>query len=385
MTRVAGRISSLFVTWTAAAMTLACNDPAPRLRTAPDAPHASVVSSVAAAPSAPPATPAPPPFQPVLVQLDEPAMGTKVHFVAYTTPELSAEKIQATMKAAVEEIRRLEGLMTSWRDDSEIAAINRGAGSAVPVGPETFEVIDKSLWASRVSHGAFDITFHTMGGLWKFGDAADAVPKVPDRKEIERLRKLVDYRLIQLDPKARTVRVPKGRKIDLGGIAKGFAVDKAAAVMKKGGLTSFLAQAGGDLYGSGKKPDGSHWVTGIQDPRAPEGAYFAVIELEDRAFSTAGDYARAYVVDGKRYHHIIDPRTGYPATASRSVTIWAPDAFVADGIDDGVFILGPEKGLELVESLEGVGAVIVDQHNKVWISKRLEGKVKLLRPPTDGL
>lgn len=381
--RQADRLRSRFHFYAFVVLASACNDPAPRPRAAPDAPHETVASSVAPSVAAS-ASAAPSPFQPALVQVDEPAMGTKVHLVAYTTPEHSEDEIQQTMKAAVVEIRRLEQLMTSWRDDSEISAINRGAGTAVPVGPETFEVIDKSLWASRVSHGAFDITFHTMGGLWKFGDAADAVPKAPDAKEIERLRKLVDYRLIKLDAKARTVSIPKDRKIDLGGIAKGFAVDKAAAVMKKGGLSDFLVQAGGDLYGSGKKPDGSHWVSGIQDPRAPEGAYFAVIELENRAFSTAGDYARAYVIDGKRYHHIIDPRTGYPATASRSVTIWAPDAFVADGIDDGVFILGPKKGLELVESLDGVGAVIVDQHNKVWVSKRLEGKVKILRQPTDG-
>jgi thiamine biosynthesis lipoprotein len=156
-------------------------------------------------------------------------------------------------------------------------------------------------------------------------------------------------------------------------------------VLKDGGLDSFLVQAGGDLYGSGRKPDGSPWVSGVQDPRGGGGKYFGVLELEDHAFSTAGDYARAYVVDGKRYHHIIDPRTGYPATACRSVTVWAMDALTADTVDDAVFILGPEKGLALVESIDGVGAVIVDASNKVWVSKRLEGKWKQIGPPTDGI
>jgi thiamine biosynthesis lipoprotein len=126
-------------------------------------------------------------------------------------------------------------------------------------------------------------------------------------------------------------------------------------------------------------------VSGIQDPRGHKGQYFATIELEDHAFSTAGDYARSYVIDGKRYHHIIDPRTGYPATACRSVTVWAPDAFVADAVDDIVFILGPERGMPLVESLDGVGVVVVDRKNRVLVSPRLAGKVHVLGEPTDGL
>jgi thiamine biosynthesis lipoprotein len=140
------------------------------------------------------------------------------------------------------------------------------------------------------------------------------------------------------------------------------------------------------LYVSGKKPDGSSWRVGIRDPRGKHaGDYFAMIEVDDHAFSTAGDYERGFVLEGKRYHHIIDPRTGYPATASRSVTVWAGDALTADAIDDAVFILGVEEGMKLVESLEDCGAVVVDAKNKVWISKRLEGKVQVLRKPTDGI
>ncbi|HEY1532459.1 MAG TPA: FAD:protein FMN transferase, partial [Polyangiaceae bacterium] len=156
-------------------------------------------------------------------------------------------------------------------------------------------------------------------------------------------------------------------------------------VLKKAGIESFLVQAGGDLYGAGRKPDGSAWVSGIRDPRGPDGVFFAAIELTDHAFSTAGDYARSYVIGKRRYHHIIDPHTGYPATASRSVTVWADDATTADAIDDAVFILGPEKGLKLVEATPGVGVVIVDKNNKVWVSPRLEGKVRVTRQPTDGI
>ncbi len=175
-----------------------------------------------------------------------------------------------------------------------------------------------------------------------------------------------------------------GMRMGLGGIAKGYAVDAAARVLRAAGLTSFFVQAGGDLYVQGRKPDGSRYRVGVRDPRsANETDFFAMLEVEDHAFSTAGDYERGFVKDGHRYHHIIDPRTGYPATASRSVTIWAKDAFTADAIDDAVFILGPEKGLKLADELEA-GAVIVDAHNKVWVSERLKDKLHMLRPPTDG-
>lgn len=174
-------------------------------------------------------------------------------------------------------------------------------------------------------------------------------------------------------------------KIGLGGIAKGYAVDMAARVLEKAGLVSFFVQAGGDLLARGKKPDGTQWQAGVRDPRGREGSYFALLPLSDHAFSTAGDYERSYVVGGKRYHHIIDPRTGQPASACRSVTIWAPTALLADEIDDAVFILGPEKGMKLVESIDGVGAVIVDAKNNVGISKRLQGKVQIVGVPTDGI
>ena len=161
------------------------------------------------------------------------------------------------------------------------------------------------------------------------------------------------------------------------------AVDRAVAVLEQAGLTSFFVQAGGDLYARGKKPDGSAWSAGVKDPRGK--APFALLPLTDHAFSTAGDYERSYIVDGRRFHHIIDPKSGYPAKSSRSVTIWAKTALMADEIDDAVFVMGPEKGMELVESLDGVGAIIVDVHNHVWISKRLQGNVRITAAPTDGL
>ncbi len=348
----------------------------------PATPTGALTQPSASARSAAPATA--PPFVPVKVDVEEVAMDTSVHFIAYTSEKVGEAATRAAIASAVAEIRRLEGVLSEWKPETEISRVNARAGEWVEIGPEATEVIERGLWAGKLSSGSFDITFQAMSQVWKFGSAQEDPPKLPSSAEVERLRKRVDYRRVELDPKGHRVRIGKDQQIGLGGIAKGYIVDRAAAALKAAGVTSFLAQAGGDLYGSGRKPDGKPWVSGIRDPRGGEGDYFAVIELTDHAFSTAGDYARQYVVDGKRYHHIIDPKTGYPATASRSVTVWAPDATTADAVDDAVFILGPERGLKLVESLDGVGAVIVDEHNRVLISERVSAKVKVLKPPTDG-
>ena len=348
-----------------------------------------------------PELPAPPPMPPVVaaprldaavakfvperVQGEGGAMGTHLAFVAYTTEAVDAKTTRDTFDAAIAEIKRIEGLMTTWRPDSEISKINSAAGkSAIIVGDETLKIIKESIHTSEISEGTFDITFQTLHGLWKFDEDLD--PHPPAEKDIKARLPFVGFKNIVVDDAKKTVMLAKDKtQIGLGGIAKGYAVDRAVVVLEKAGLTSFFVQAGGDLFARGKKPDGSEWQAGIRDPRGPESKWFAKLPLSDHAFSTAGDYERSYVVAGKRYHHIIDPRTGYPATASRSVTIWAPTALVADEIDDAVFILGPKKGLALVESLEGVGAVIVDAKNNLWVSKRLQGKLEVVGVPSEGL
>jgi len=327
--------------------------------------------------------PATSPFVPEKVTSEATAMGTHLAFTAFTTERIDETKTRRAFDDAVLEIRRLETLMTTWRPDSEISRVNAAAGkNPVVVSKETYDVVAESLHAAVMSKGTFDITFESLHGLWKFDEDLD--PHPPTEADVKAKLPLVNYRTVKLDPQKTSIFLEKeGVKIGLGGIAKGYAVDKAAAILDKAGLTSFYVQAGGDLFTRGKKPDGTEWQTGVRDPRSP--AYFAILPVSDHAFSTAGDYERSYIVNGRRYHHIIDPRTGYPATACRSVTIWASTAFLADEIDDAVFILGPKEGLELVESLDGVGAIIVDAKNNLFVSKRLEGKVRLTAVPTDGI
>jgi thiamine biosynthesis lipoprotein len=364
------------------------------------APPKAPASNAAPTPSPRPsdaAAPAPaqaPSLVPTKVEMKEEAMGTSLHFIAYTSARADEAATRAAITQAIAEVRRLEALLSEWKQDSEIGQVNAKSGEWVEIGPESRAVIERGLWAGKLSAGSFDITFQALSKVWKFGSAQDAEPKPPTRAEVEPLRRLVDYRRVELDDGGGTgggggtargrVRIGKGQQLGVGGIAKGYIIDAAAKVLRAAGVESFLAQAGGDLYGAGRKPGGEPWVSGVQDPRAPQGQFFAVLELTDHAFSTAGDYARSYVFGGKRYHHIIDPKTGFPATACRSVTVWAPDATTADGIDDAVFILGPKQGLKLVESLDGVGVVIVDASNQVFVSDRIKDKVKVLKPPTDA-
>ncbi len=314
------------------------------------------------------------------------AMGTTIQIVTFTTPTVDEAAATAAVQRAFAEFGRLEQLQSTWIASSEISRINAAAGKeAIAVGPDTMRVLEESLWIAEASGGVFDITFEAMKGLWKFDEGAEA--RVPDRRAIEAARKHIDFRQIVLDRAASTVKLAKPTtRINLGGIAKGYAVDAASRVLAEAGLGAFFVQAGGDLYVRGRKPDGTRFRVGIRDPRGKNSwDYFAMIEVEDHAFSTAGDYERAFVKDGKRYHHILDPRTGYPSMASRSVTVWAKDALTADAIDDAVFILGKDKGLELVERVDGAGAVIVGADNSVVVSPRLEGLVAIARPPTDGL
>jgi thiamine biosynthesis lipoprotein len=363
--------------------------PGPRAAITAPAGSAATPAATPAAVATPPADAGPLPpasAEPRPVSLRDGAMGTEIQITSYTTPSLDEAAVQPKLRKAFDKIRELEQVMTTWRPDSEVSRVNAAAGkAAVVVGPDTFAVVEKSLWISKASGGVFDISFDAMKGIWSFDE--NKQEKVPDKKVVESARKLIDYKKIEIDAQKRTIELGEGgMRINLGGIAKGYAVDAAARVLEAEGVAAFFIQAGGDLYVRGRKPGNNPFRVGVRDPRSPNRTdFFAMVEVEDHAFSTAGDYERYFIQGDKRYHHIIDPRTGFPATASRSVTIWAKDGLTADAIDDAVFILGPERGLKLVESIDDCGAVIVDAKNKVWISKRLEGKVHMVHPPTDGI
>jgi len=304
-------------------------------------------------------------------------MDTLVTINVVANSELKAEK---AIDAAFDEIKRLEGLISFWSEDSEIAEINRKAGiSWVKVSPMTLDLIEKALFVSKETDGAFDPTVGPLMRLWDFKKQI-----IPDQKVIREKTGLVDYRAMIVDrANSRVFLKKKGMSFDTGGIAKGYAADLAVSVLKREGIRSGLVSVAGDIKAFGKKPDGRPWRVGIRNPRSSQGHLeketqetrqgddrdiLTVVELEDMAISTSGDYERFFIKDGKRYHHIMDPRTGYPATGCQSVTVIARDGVFTDGFSTGIFVLGPEKGLRLLER-SGFEGLIIDSEGKAHMTK----------------
>lgn len=324
----------------------------------------------------------PPAAVPRMVDERRVAMGSDLHLTAWTADEPAA---RAAFTAVEAEFERLEALLSVWREGSDVTRMNQAAGvAAVPVHEDTRRVLRAAAQVSAWTAGQFDITFGALAEVWKFDHDQDN--RVPTAAEIAVRLPRVDYRAVVVDDGSRTAFVTRsGVRVHLGGIGKGYAVSRGVAILRAAGLSDFMVQAGGDLYAAGSAggPGGpTPWRLGIQDPRGPGGEPFASVEVEDATFSTSGDYERFFMRDGVRYHHILDPATGQPARGCRSVTIVARDATLADGLSTGVFILGPERGMALVEALSDVEAVIVTADNQVRISSGLTGRVTILHPPT---
>jgi FAD:protein FMN transferase len=308
------------------------------------------------------------------------AMGSELRLTTWSVDEAAA---RAAFDAVFAEFERLEALMSTWRPGSDVLRINAAAGvQAVPVAADVREVLRQAKQISEWTEGTFDVTFGALTDVWKFDHDQDNT--IPSPEAIRARLPLIDYRQIEIDDRAGTVFLKrKGMKIHLGGIGKGYAVDHAIAILRKAGLRDFMIQAGGDLYVGGRK-NGQLWRLGIQDPRGPEGKTFATIDLTDSTFSTSGDYARFFMKDGVRYHHILDVRTGQPARLCRSVTVVSASPVLADAVAKGVFILGPEKGMALVERIPNLEAVIVAAKNDVLVSKGLRDRFVLIAKPTDA-
>jgi thiamine biosynthesis lipoprotein len=306
------------------------------------------------------------------------SMGSLLHLTAWTTDEAATRAVFARIFA---EFDRLEGLLSVWREGSDVLRINAAAGQQpVPVHDDTRRVLAAARRLSETTDGTFDITFGALADVWKFDHDQDG--RVPTAEEIAARLPLVDFRRVRIDDGPGTAAIDRpGMRVHLGGIGKGFAVDRAVAMLRAAGLRDFLVQAGGDMYAGGANGDVA-WRLGIQDPRGAGGESFAVLDLTDATFSTSGDYERFFEKDGVRYHHILDPRTGQPARGTRSVTVVTATATLAEGLSKGVFILGPERGMALVERLPDAEAVIVTEDNRVLVSSGLRGRLTVTRAPT---
>jgi FAD:protein FMN transferase len=323
--------------------------------------------------------PAPEPPRPFLATSERVSMGSQLKLSAWTTNERDTE---LAFEHVFREFDRLEALLSVWKDGSDVVRMNQNAGiTPVAVSRDTIEVLRTAHEASELTRGKFDITFGALSDIWRFDHDQDNV--VPDRQLIETRLTRIDYRAVQVDGTAGTAFITRpNMRVHLGGIGKGYAIDRAIALLKQQQLTDFMIQSGGDLYVAGTN-GGMPWKLGIADPR---GAHepFATLEIRDGTFSTSGDYERSFMKDGVRYHHLLDPDFGEPARGCRSVTIVTNRAVMADVLSTGVFIMGPDEGMKLIEQLPDVEGVIVTSDNEVLISSGLRGRIELLRPPTNA-
>jgi thiamine biosynthesis lipoprotein len=297
-------------------------------------------------------------------------MGTEVDITVVSADE---KKAYTAIEAAFAEIRRIEELMSTYIPESQISKINSAAGKkAVKVDEELIRLIKRAIEYAEMTEGGFNIAVGPLIKLWKVAEGGN----IPGSEEIKRAKEIINYKDIVVEEKKSAVYLrKKGMAIDLGGIAKGYASDRAEIVLKKNGIISGIVAVAGDINAFGKKADGNKWRIGIQHPRKKD-AFLGIFELEDEAVSTSGDYERFFIKDGKRYHHIIDTKTGVPAGKCQSVTIVAKEATATDALSTGIFVMGPEKGMELIERLSDVEGIIIDAKGNIAVSSGLKNRIK---------
>ena len=276
----------------------------------------------------------------------------------------------ALLDEALEACQYYDALLSKTSEVSDVWKLNHAGGSRVSVSDETREILEKAIDYSRLSDGAFDVTVEPCVALW---DLSAQPPVLPDAAALAQAAEKVDWTQIDLDEDG--VMLPDGVTIDLGAIAKGYITDKIAQLLRRGGVTSGYLNFGGNVYVIGAKPDGSPWNIGIQDPKGvQQQSIVGAVPITDKAVVTSGIYERGFDLDGVRYHHILDPATGWPTQNELAgVTIVTDNAFDADALSTTLFTLGTERGMALAQSLPGVEAVFIDRDNNVSYTPGLEG------------
>ena len=294
-------------------------------------------------------------------------MGSKMNLTVVALDQLEGD---GYIDMAVGEISRIEKLISSWDSNSQTSLINNNAGiKPVEVDEELFNLIHRAVKISGLTRGAFDISYASMDKIWKYDGS---MTELPDSRLIEQSISKVGYGGIVLNYENQTVFLKlKGMKIGFGAIGKGYAADKAKALLKSKGVKSGIINASGDLYAWGKQPDGSDWKVGITNPINPQ-KIFSWLPVNNQAVVTSGNYEKYVMFDGVRYSHIIDPRTGYPSTGVLSTTVFAQSAELADALATSLFVMGVEVGLDFINQIDGLECIIVDKNNKLHTSTNIK-------------
>lgn len=283
--------------------------------------------------------------------------------------EWAEEKIDQ----AIIEIKRIEKLLTTFSDDSQTNEINRNAGiQPVKVDEEVFNLIGRALNISALTQGAFDITYGSIDkSLWNFDVN---MKQLPDRKTAQESVRLINYRNVELDPSAQTVFLKEaGMRIGFGGIGKGYAAGCAKTLLKEQGVASGIVNAAGDLITWGTQPEGKPWTIAIADPEQKVWP-FSTLNISNVAIATSGNYEKYALINGKKYSHTIDPKTGLPVSGIKSVSIICPSAELADAMATPVMVMGVKVGLDLINQLQQIACVIIDDQNQVYTSKNINIK-----------
>ena len=273
---------------------------------------------------------------------------------------------------AIAEVKRIENLISDWIPTSQISKVNQNAGIApVQVDKEVYDLVERAIAISKLTSGAFDISYASMDRIWKFDGS---MKEIPTPEAIKKSVEKVGYQNIILNPQNTSIFLKnKGMKLGLGGIGQGYIADKIKALLQIKGCKSGLVNVSGDINTWGTQPDGKSWTVGIVNPMN-KNKVFATFPLEDSAVETSGSYEKFVTFNGKRYSHIIDPRTGYPASGIISVSVFAKQTELADALATGIFVLGIDVGLDLINQLNGIGCIIVDDKGNIHVSKNIDIK-----------
>ncbi|NDL66563.1 FAD:protein FMN transferase [Anaerotalea alkaliphila] len=276
-----------------------------------------------------------------------------------------------------ERIRDIEDKMSATRESSDISRINGNPGSSgVPVSEDTYRVVERGLAFAEMTGGKFNIALGPVTGLWKIG-TEDA--RVPSPEEIREALEHVDYRKVRMDPKERTIYLEdKGMRLDLGGIAKGYAADAVAEILREGKVKGAIVNLGGNVFAHGEKADGSPWKIGVQGPFKERNDYVGIVEVRNETIVTSGPYERSFEQDGVLYHHIMDNETGYPVdNGLASVTIVGKNSMDADGLSTAVYAMGLEAGMAFVEGMEGLECILITNDREVHLSNGIRERFSL--------
>ncbi len=293
-----------------------------------------------------------------------PMMGTEVSVLIWHDDPVAGELL---VEQVFDEVHRIDQLMSTYIEESRISDINRrAANEPVPAGGELFDLIRRSLDITVLTLGAFDVTYESVGQHYDFRDR-----QRPDAETVAEERQLINWKFVELDQAGGTVSFSEqGVRINLGGIAKGYVVERGANILRANGVEHGIVTAGGDSRLVGDRR-GQPWMVGIRDPRE-DGQVAISVPLEDEAISTSGDYERYFEEDGVRYHHILQPSTGAPASGVHSATVFGPDAVFTDALSTSVFVMGVDKGLRLIGSLPDYESIVIDADGQIYYSDGLQ-------------